>query len=216
MPSPTKPLASPSTLIIHNGGYPALLASLIAESEADSTETAGKGRGLIYAWLPTVGSGLFADEPPYVEGAISARNRAEMVARQAKLFGFREVFTEEPAIGRQRPCVASLLLRSIEIAADHRCSRVVWPICIGKDLEAVHRVTEQAALVTELGALEFPLPAGGDSGCIRVSIPLADLDADALDELAEDLDAPMEACWKPVHEGDRSGPVLSKSELIGD
>jgi hypothetical protein len=188
----------PTTLIIHNGGFPALLASLIAESESDSTESAGRGRGTIYAWLPPVGTGLFADEPPYVAGSISARNRAEMVDHQAKLFGFRDVFADDPAGPRHRPSVASLLLRAVELAADHRCERVVWPISVGSDLEALHRVTEQAAMVTELAAIDPSLAGDGASAVIRVSTPLADLEQGGLDELAEDLGAPMEACWRPV------------------
>lgn len=188
----------PTTLIIHNGGYASLLASLIAESEANSAETIGSGRGVLYAWLPTVGSGLFADEPPYVQGSISARNRAEMVDRQAKLFGFREVFADDPAGSRHRPTVSSLLLRAVEIAADNRCERVIWPVSVGDDLEALQRVTEQAALVTELAATEPDLLGGDGDSVIRVYTPLADLDEHGLAELAEDLGAPMEACWRPV------------------
>ena len=190
--------STPSTLIIPNGGYASLIASLLVESEGDGAESAGMGRTIVYGWLPPVGSGLFSDEPPYVSGSISGRNRAEMVERQSKLFGFREVFAHDPSPSRHRMSVASLLLHAIEIAADHRCERVIWPICVGEDLEALHRVTEQAALVTELTALDQGLYSGGNSACVRLFTPLADLDPDGLAELAIDLDAPMEACWRPV------------------
>ena len=197
MPEPNT-ASPPSTLIIHNGGYASLIASLLVESEADGVESAGMGRTVVYGWLPPVGSGLFADEPPFVPGSISARNRADMVKQQAQLFGFREVFAHDPAPARHKLSVASLLLHAVEIAADHRCERVIWPIRVGDDLQALHRVTEQAALVTELAALDESLCLDGESGAIRVFTPLADLDADGLDELASDLDAPLEACWRPV------------------
>lgn len=197
MPESSTATAS-ATLIIHNGGYAALIASLLVESEADGLESGGMGRAAVYGWLPPVGSGLFADEPPYVPGAISARNRAELVDRQAKLFGFREVFAHDPSPDRHRMSVASLLLHALELAVDHRCERVIWPICVGDDLEALHRVTEQAALVTELAALDKYLVSNGSLTGIRVFTPLADLDSDGLAELATDLDAPLEACWRPV------------------
>lgn len=196
MPEPAND-STPASLIIHNGGYASLIASLMVESEADGVESAGMGRSVVYGWLPGVGSGLFADEPPYVPGAISARNRAEMVDRQAKLFGFRDVFVQEQFTTRHRLSVASLLLHAVEMAADHRCERVIWPISVGGDLEALHRVTEQAALVTELAGLDQALHTSGGEA-IRVFTPLADLDSDGLAELATDLDAPLEACWRPV------------------
>jgi len=216
MASTPAPSTTESILIIHNGGYSALLASLIAESEADSSETAGRGRAQIYAWIPGVGSGLFSDEPPYVGGSISARNRAEMVARQAKLFGFREVFAEEPAARRSRLSVALHLLRAMEIAAEHRCKRVVWPICVGGDLEALRTVTEQASLVSELATLENSLQDTGEWEAMRLSTPFADLEPHDLDRLAQDLDAPLEACWKPVDRYSGPSAGLPKTELIGD
>jgi len=152
MPVSASQASASSTLIIHNGGYCALLASLMAESEADGFESQGLGRGTLYAWIPPVGCGLFSDEPPHVDGAISARNRAEMVARQAKLMGFREVFAEETPARRQRRSIGALLLRAIELANENRCERVVWPICVGNQLEAVQRVVEQAALASDLAA----------------------------------------------------------------
>lgn len=216
MASTTARGTNDSILIIHNGGYSALLASLIAESEADSSETAGRGRGQIYAWIPSVGSGLFSDEPPYVEGSISARNRAEMVAKQAKLFGFREVFAEDPAARRSRLGVALNLLRAMEIAAEHRCHRVVWPICVGGDLEVLRTVTEQASLVSELASLENNLQEEGEWGGVRLSTPFADLQPRDLDRLARDLDAPLEACWKPVDRYSGAAAGLPKPELIED
>ncbi len=198
MPSSTSQTSGPSTLIIHNGGYGALLASLMAESEADSHESEGRGRGFVYAWIPPVGTGLFSDEPPYVEGAISARNRAEMVARQAKLMGFREVFAEDPAVRRSRSGVGAMLLRALELAKDNRCELVVWPISVGGNLEFVHRVVEQAALASDLAALDDNLDGNREFGPVRIMTPLADLAQVDLDRLAEDLSAPLEACWKPV------------------
>jgi len=198
MPSPSSQTSAPSTLIIHNGGYSALLASLMAESEADSHESEGRGRGSLYAWIPPVGSGLFSDEPPYVDGSISARNRAEMVASQAKLMGFREVLAEEPVSRRTRLGVGAMLLRAVELAKDNRCEFVVWPISVGGSLEAVHRVVEQATLASELAAMDDCLDSGRESGPVRIVTPLADLSQAGLDRLAEDLSAPLEACWKPV------------------
>jgi hypothetical protein len=197
MPVSASQASASSTLIIHNGGYCALLASLMAESEADGFESQGLGRGTLYAWIPPVGCGLFSDEPPHVDGAISARNRAEMVARQAKLMGFREVFAEETPARRQRRSIGALLLRAIELANENRCERVVWPICVGNQLEAVQRVVEQAALASDLAALDHP-DESGESAPVRILTPLADLSQADLDRLAEDLSAPLEACWKPV------------------
>jgi hypothetical protein len=187
-----------SALIIHNGGYASLLASLMLESEANAAESSVGRRSLIYAWIPPTGCGLFADEPPYTRGAVSALTRTEMVGRQAGLFGFREVFTEAQPTSRDRPSVGSLLLRAMELAADHRCERVIWPICVGSDLDHLHRVTERAALITELAALDFPLAPGSGGDCIRLSIPLADFTHAMLDDLGDDLDAPIEACWRSV------------------
>lgn len=198
MAPPASSTSAPSTLIIHNGGYGALLASLMAESEADSYETQGRGRGSVYAWIPPVGTGLFADEPPFVEGAISARNRAEMVARQAKLLGFREVLAEDPPARRPRWGVGALLLRAVELAKENRCEFVVWPISVGGNLELVHRVVEQAALASDLAAMDEPLDENRGSGQVRIMTPLADLAQTDLERLAEDLSAPLEACWKPV------------------
>ncbi len=88
MPEPANDSTPP--LIIHAS----LIASLMVESEADGLNRLGwDGRSFTDGCR--VSAPLFADEPPYVPGAISARNRAEMVDRQAKLFGFRDVFVQE-------------------------------------------------------------------------------------------------------------------------
>ncbi len=210
------PNAAGSILLIHNGGFCSLLASLIAESESNASETSGRGRVSVYAWIPPVGCGLFSDEPPYVEGSISARYRAEMTARQAKLFGFREVFVEEAGPRKPRLSVAANLLRAMEVAAEHRCHRVVWPICVGGDLEALRTVSEQAAMISELACLELPMLGSGESGEIRLSVPFADLLPQELDRLSMDLDAPLEACWKPIEGDSAAGAGLPKPELIED
>lgn len=188
----------PVSLIIHNGGFASLLASLMLEAEANGEETRGSQRGLIYAWVPPSGSGLFADEPPFVSGAVSSRTRREMVEQQAKMFGFREVFVESSPEFESRSSVSTLLLRAMELAADHRCERVVWPIAVGDDLDQVQRVTERAALLTDLAALEFPMSPDEESGGLQLVTPLADYSYSELDLLASDLDAPAEACWRPV------------------
>ncbi len=85
-----------------------------------------------------------------------------------------------------------MLLLALERAASLGCSRVVWPVVCGPDLDAMTAAAELAELVTRIGWIAFPKVSP------RVETPLADLTPAQVADLLEDLRVPMELLSAPA------------------
>ena len=99
-----------------------------------------------------------------------------------------------------------MLLDGAVEALRQGCSRVVWAIHCGDDLDAMATAVDEARLVSHILGLATPeRPAtarGGRQAGVRIETPLVDLTDSQLAELAHDLDAPLGAAWWCEAEGE--------------
>ncbi|MEM9083489.1 MAG: hypothetical protein AAGB34_07830, partial [Planctomycetota bacterium] len=181
---------SPSDiLVIHDGGLPALVAAVSALERASANQR-------VHAWCPPEGSALVPKDAP------AWSSRVSFVQQQATLLGLGEVI-EAAALPQMEDTtkasaawpqdrnmdVAQELLRASARAARLNCSKVIWPVVCGGDLDAVFTASEQAQLITRLIELDQE-PKG-----VAIETPLADLSWRQLTTLASELDVPLTETW---------------------
>jgi hypothetical protein len=174
-----------SILVITNGCLASLLACLIAESEVGGTDGAAASttRLAITPWLAPEASGLF---PVWAD----AKTVRRFVQLQAETMSLQEVVATRAVEAGPLAC-SELLLRAAAQATTLGCRRVIWPIALGNDLDAVHIAAERALAVTQLAALDAPEGANAP----LIETPFLDFTPTMLAQLAMDLDAPLSACW---------------------
>jgi len=158
-----------TSLIIDDGGPAALAACLLCEDA---------GAGLL--WIPRTPS--------------AGTRRIEAVRRHADLLGFPAPIEAAASADRGPLTTPRLLLDAAAQAAERGCSRVIWPLLLGEDFDAMALAGDQASLVTHLAQLE-------PETSVAIETPFLDLtDAQFLD-LARELDLPVDACWWCEQEG---------------
>ncbi|MBK7405315.1 MAG: hypothetical protein IPJ41_11955 [Phycisphaerales bacterium] len=175
--------ASRQTLILSDGGLPALVAAAI-EAERSLAEGGGGAMLLPWASLP----------------AAQAEQQAAAHA-QARFFRFQVLEDVSPTPIPSRAHGASqtmLLVAAAEAASRHGCERVVWPLqfhsdheTIGRHIEAIAGAVDRAQLVGRLAMLDTP--PGAEA--VPVEVPLVDLTDAQLADLVVDLDAPAYLAW---------------------
>ncbi|HVZ94700.1 MAG TPA: hypothetical protein VG797_09340 [Phycisphaerales bacterium] len=180
------PPAAERVCIVHDGGLPALVACLMAEDPEQ-----------VVAWRPPLGVA-------WGEGTITEVHAAA-VQQQVELLSLGRLIeapvlasNEDERRGGQGLEVSTLLLAAARDALAERCTRLIWPVCCGSDLDALYDAAERATLLTRLIQLDLEeagreMPVGGRM--LRVEVPLADLTSLQVAELALDLDAPTHVCW---------------------
>ena len=194
MAHPTGP-----TLVISDGGLPALVAAAI---EAERIASAGEGGGgapaLLMPWVTN---------PNLADAQLAAVSSQARFLRQEQL---------EPApihafaAGTSAAFLDTLgLLAAVEVARANGCLRIVWPShahatddTLETDIERIANSVDRALLVERLAGLESditgtPSPAAGPGTVSEIAIetPLVDLTDAQLAELLVDLDAPAYLCW---------------------
>lgn len=185
--------ASERVLIVTDAGLPALVTCLMAPDP-----------DRVVAWAPPIGADLG-------EGAITPIHH-QAAEEQAEMLSLGEFVTPSEAWPAAKPGsrpaeawsgfdedrrVTSLLLEACAEALRRNCSRVIWPVACGADLDALFSVAERASLISRL--VELSVPTSGSSPMMSlapiVETPLADLDDIQIAEMALDLDAPVSSCW---------------------
>jgi len=166
------PSAGESLLVIHDGGPAALVACLLCPDPSR-----------VVAWFS-----------PLAPSAQASRLAAAQ--RQVDLLGLDSLVTPqraEAALGsrRQPMATARALIQAASEALSRGCSRIVWPIHSGADLDAASDAGDLALLLTRTIAIE----AAGPVTPPRIDTPLLDCTDTQLAELGRDLDAPFEASW---------------------
>lgn len=165
--------------VVHDGGLGPLVASLL-----------GDAPDRVVAWCPPLGT-------DWGEGPMTASHR-EAVAAQAEALGYARMLHSDhrpiggvisPGSGLER---SALLLSAAADVAGEGCTRLIWPVMCGGDLELLCATTEKAHLIGRLLSID---PAGDAGDPITVDTPLADLTRVQVAELAYDLDAPIGLCW---------------------
>lgn len=192
MAHPTGP-----TLIISDGGLPALVAAAI---EAERVASAGEGGGGAPALLM-----------PWVTSPILADAQLAAVSSQAR-FLRQEQLEPAPiqafAAGTSAAFLDTLgLLAAVEVARANSCARIVWPShahatddSLESDIERIANAVDRALLVERLAGLESDVIGTAAAAEIAIETPLVDLTDSQLAELVVDLDAPAYLCWwwRPV------------------
>ena len=187
MAHPTGP-----TLIISDGGLPALVAAAI---EAERVASAGEGGGGAPALLM-----------PWVTSPILADAQLAAVSSQAR-FLRQEQLEPAPihafAAGTSAAFLDTLgLLAAVEVARANSCARIVWPShahatddSLESDIERIANAVDRALLVERLAGLESDVIGTAAAAEIAIETPLVDLTDAQLAELVVDLDAPAYLCW---------------------
>lgn len=159
-------------LIIDEGGLPGLLACMVAPTPRAAL-----------AWFP-------ASESP------ASNRRLDMVRRHTAFLELADVISDPAESGHGSS--TTLLLAAGRAALRLDCSRLIWPVFVGDDTEAIAREHERARLIAGLLRLD------ADRGALAVDTPFLDLDDRHLADLAVDMDAPA-GLWWPC-EGESEAP----------
>lgn len=187
MAHPTGP-----TLIISDGGLPALVAAAIeAERAASAGEAGGGAPALLMPWVTS---------PDLADPQLAAVSSQARFLRQEQL---------EPApihafaAGTSAAFLDTLgLLAAVEVARANGCARIVWPShahatddSLESDIERIANAVDRALLVERLAGLESDVIGTAAAAEIAIETPLVDLTDAQLAELVVDLDAPAYLCW---------------------
>lgn len=123
-----------------------------------------------------------------------ARGLDDLMTHTARLMDLGETHSGDAAAEPDGSTLheARMLLLAMERAASLGCSRVVWPVVCGPDLDAMTAAAELAELVTRLGWIAFP------KASIRVETPLSDLTPAQVADLLGDLRVPMDLLASPA------------------
>lgn len=130
---------------------------------------------------------------------------ARAVGRQAETFGVEQVDYAPPLYQPASPVTLEaegveatiLLMAAARQALQHGCRRLVWPVQVGPEYEAMSTVLERAQLVTHL--LELDL--AGEA--LLIEVPFAELTDAQLVEIALHADAPVHAAWWCEYDRDK-------------
>lgn len=160
---------SERVLIIDEGGLEGLLACLIAPT-------------------PSLATALFPQT-----GRAAPAGRLECVRRHTELLEMDGVLLGEPGGSVD---LTSFLLSAGRAAIEAEASRLVWPLFVGDDTQAIAREFERARLVGELLCLDR------SEARLTIETPFLDLDDRQLADLATDLDAPPGFWWPCDREGE--------------
>ena len=204
------------TLVISDGGLPALVAAAIeAERVASAGDRGGGAPALLMPWVT---------EPTLVDTQLKA------VSSQAK-FLRQDLLEPAPihalAAGTSAAFLDTLgLLAAVEVARANGCPRIVWPShahatddTLEADIERIACAVDRALLVERLAGLESDITgaAGPDrwhaaAAELAIETPLVDLTDAQLADLVVDLDAPAYLCWwwRPVP--DPAAETVAKAE----
>ncbi len=166
------PSGGESILVIHDGGPASLVACLICPDPALAT-----------AWFSPLASPAQA-------------SRLNSAQRQVDLLGLDSLVTaprsDAAASGRKPPlAVSRMLLQAAAEGVARGCSRVVWPVHAGADLDSAADAADLELQLTRAIAIDAPGPTTPP----RFDTPLLDLTDSQLAELGRDLDAPFESAW---------------------
>ena len=170
-----------SALVIADGSLAALVAAAIE-----------RDRGVdVIAWVPPQGSGLSAP-------GFACAEAASLVRQQAALLGFERIIEHAEA---DLPATASpiaegvratmLLLDAARAAMEAGCGRIIWPLAVDDDLSAMARADERAELVNRVLLLD---EEAGQGRAPEIVLPVVDLSAGQIDDLAGDLGVPRHLC----------------------
>lgn len=170
-------IAAPQTLLIDSGTLHGLVATLLTEP-----------REAIITFAPLV------PDPDRREAQLAA------LRRRHDLLGLADLI-ESPPPHRPPGADAALLELGVVLAAAAEASarairRIVWPVHLGEDLDALAAAFDRSRLLAHLLALHVESP-------IELSVPLLDLTDAQVADLALDLDAPLRA----AHWCDRNEPA---------
>lgn len=179
------------TLLITDGGLPALVAAAIeAERLASAGESGGGAPALLMPWVA---------DPALAETQLTA------IASQAKFFR-HDLLEAAPirdfAAGTSASFVETLgLLAAVEVARANGCSRIVWPAhahatddTLAEDIDRMAAAVDRALLVQRIAMLD-PASPGSPRSELTIETPLVDLTDAQLADLVVDLDAPAYLCW---------------------
>lgn len=179
-------------LVIVDGSLSALVGLALAEQS-----------GTAVAWVPPVGADIG-------DGPIGKHHLAAVRAQLDRLEIDQVVFPPddsaapselgERALGTNTS-VSLALVRAAHDAFQLRCRSILWPACAGHSLDDAFKITELAALVTRIVALDQPGTLKDVDLAVRT--PLADMTRDQVADLAYDLDVPVECCWSMKIHPDR-------------
>ena len=189
-------------LIIADGDVTGLVSMAMAAEERISA--GGQFRPVV--WIPPLG------DPTSAPRLACARVQAEL---------YDAIIADDPA-AHVAPApapvegfsVSELLLRGCFVAAEHHCSRVIWPAHAGADepdesaLDRLSRAADRALLVSRLASVDA---AEAHLNEISIQTPLLDLCDWRVAELALDLRVPVSSCWwwggRAGGRGERGGRV---------
>jgi len=202
------------TLLITDGGLPALVAAAIEAERAASADGNGGGGGHRLEAGATGGGksggksgGGGALLMPWVTDPTLADAQLAAVSSQAR-FLRHELLEPAPirefAAGTSPAFLDSLgLLVAVEVARANGCGRIIWPThthstddTLASEIEGIAASVDRALLVERLAMLDVTTPgesAGADD--ITIETPLVDLTDAQLADLVVDLDAPAYLCW---------------------
>lgn len=178
------------TLIITDGGMPAMLAAAIeAERCACAGEGGGGGPAVLMPWIVS---------PTLAEAQLTA------ITSQARFFKqdhLEPAPIRDFAIGTSDAfCDTLALLAAVEVARANACVRIVWPAhahatdeSLAGDLDRIGATVDRALLVSRLAMLDTP--HAPDTHELTIETPFVDLTDAQIVDLVIDLDAPPYLCW---------------------
>ena len=113
---------------------------------------------------------------------------AAVVRRHAELAGARALDDALPS-GAGGLELSRTLLDACAVAARESCSRVVWPVFVACEIDAMALALDRARLVSTLASLDVR-PKG-----VRLETPVLDLTEAQLADLAADVGVPAQSGW---------------------
>ncbi len=170
------------TLVVSDGGLASLVACFLVEDPQS-----------VVVWSPPAGAELL-DLP----GVPTDEHNTRAAKRQSDALAFGGCLVSPPLADLAPVGTApawNILARACLDAASAGCTSVSWPISCGADAGRLADAAEAARLVARLQMLP-PVPGGkAPREPLEVTLPVADLDAQNLADLALDLDVPLQALW---------------------
>lgn len=203
------------TMIISDGGVPALAACLLEE----------RAERLV-VWAPPIGASCLDGASSRI--SLAHRSAAEAQARALGVARFEACAAFDPPTAERRTPRWAVLWLAIDAAARLGCDDVVWPVVCGADADELAHADETARSVSRLCRLDSATARTGpleSVGGPAIRLPLADLTTVQVAELALDLGAPLELVWwaaTPGEPGARDakwtwgGALRSAAERLGD
>lgn len=127
------------------------------------------------------------------------------VQRQAEIFGVEQVTIAPPlyqpesalSLEPQGMAASVLLMAAAQYALEQGCRRLIWPVQIGPDYEAVSAALERAQLVTHLIELDL------EGEPLLIELPFVELTDTQIGEIALHADAPVQAAWWCEYDRDK-------------